>query len=153
MQRIAIGLACGGLFGAGLLVSGMTHPVKVQGWLDVFGNWDPTLGFVLTGALIPMAIAWRIAARRPAAATGAPFPGPAAKHLDARLILGAVLFGFGWGLSGLCPGPAVASLGFGGLPVLIFGAAMLAGMLLVKPLRAALARPQSGSESASNAVR
>jgi len=135
MARILIGLLCGSLFGAGLLVAGMTEPAKVQGWLDVFGNWDPTLGFVLTGAIIPMAIAWRIAARRPAAVTGAPFPGPALRVIDARLLAGAAIFGLGWGLAGLCPGPAIASLAFGGVPVLIFGAAMLVGMLLAKPFR------------------
>lgn len=152
-MRNAIGLLCGGLFGAGLLVSGMTQPAKVQGFLDVFGDWDATLAFVLSGALIPMAIAWRIAAHRTSAVTGTPFPGPPATRLDARLILGAVLFGAGWGLSGLCPGPAVASVGFGGLPVLIFVVAMLVGMALVKPLRAALAQSQPVSDRASNAVR
>jgi hypothetical protein len=135
MTRILIGLLCGGLFGTGLLVSGMTDPGKVQGWLDVFGAWDPTLGFVLTGALIPMAIAWRIAARLPASATGNSFPGPASAVIDARLIAGAALFGLGWGFAGLCPGPAIASLAFGGTPVLIFGAAMLAGMLAARPFR------------------
>lgn len=136
MARILIGLLCGGIFGAGLLVSGMTQPAKVQGWLDVFGQWDPTLGFVLTGAILPMAIAWRIAARRSRAVTGTPFPGPPATRIDARLRAGAAIFGLGWGFAGYCPGPAVASLAFGGTPVLIFAAAMLAGMLAARPFRA-----------------
>lgn len=130
MMRIVIAALTGALFGAGLLVSGMTDPAKVQGWLDVFGNWDPTLGFVLTGAMIPMLIAWRVVRRRSASATGLPFPPAPPARIDARLIAGSALFGLGWGVTGLCPGPAMASLGIGGAPFLIFFAAMLAGMLL-----------------------
>lgn len=130
MMRIAIAALAGALFGAGLLVSGMTDPARVRGWLDVFGDWDPTLGFVLTGAILPMLIAWRIAARRRTALTGGPLPAPPSQRIDGRLIAGAALFGLGWGLAGLCPGPAMASLGFGGTPFLIFFAAMVAGMAL-----------------------
>lgn len=130
MNRLIFAALSGALFGIGLLVSGMTDPARVQGWLDVFGKWDPTLGFVLTGAIIPMAIAWRIAARRSSSVTGTPFPPPPSQQIDARLITGAALFGLGWGLAGLCPGPAMASLGFGGMPFLVFFAAMAAGMAL-----------------------
>lgn len=130
MIRLVLAALSGGLFGAGLLVSGMTDPAKVQGWLDVFGAWDPTLGFVLTGAILPMLLAWRVAARRRIALVGTPLPPPPPQAIDARLIAGAALFGLGWGLAGLCPGPAMASLAFGGLPVLIFVAAMVAGMVL-----------------------
>ena len=129
MMRLIFAALAGGLFGAGLLVSGMTQPAKVQGWLDVFGDWDPTLGFVLTGAIIPMAIAWRIAARRPASVSGTAFPAPPAPRIDTRLVIGSALFGLGWGLSGLCPGPSMATLGIGGAPFWAFFAAMIAGML------------------------
>jgi uncharacterized membrane protein YedE/YeeE len=118
----------GGLFGTGLLISGMTDTTKVQGWLDVFGAWDPTLAFVMGGAIIPMAIAWRIVARREISVSGAPFPAPAAQKIDRRLVIGAILFGMGWALAGLCPGPVIASLSFGGAGGWMFLAAMLIGM-------------------------
>ena len=128
MARLIIALISGSLFGAGLLVSGMTNPAKVQGWLDIFGNWDPTLAFVLGGAMIPMAIAWRIAARMPCALTGEPLPSHPSRKLDARLIGGSAIFGLGWGIAGLCPGPALASIGFGGAAIWTFVAAMVAGI-------------------------
>lgn len=129
-QRLIFAALSGALFGAGLLVSGMTDPAKVRGWLDIFGAWDPTLGFVMGGAIIPMAIAWRIAARRRVALTGAPMPPPPSQAIDGRLIAGSAMFGLGWGLSGLCPGPSMASLGFGGLPFWLSFGAMIAGMAL-----------------------
>lgn len=130
MMRLIFAALAGGLFGAGLLISGMTQPEKVRGWLDVFGAWDPTLGFVLAGAIIPMAIAWRIAAHRAASVSGQPFPDAAPPRIDRRLIAGAALFGLGWGLSGLCPGPSMATLGFGGLPFWVFFLTMATGMAL-----------------------
>lgn len=136
MARLLIALLSGSLFGAGLVVSGMTNPAKVQGWLDVFGHWDPTLAFVLGGAMIPMAIAWRIAARMPCSLSGAALPGPASHQLDRRLIGGSALFGLGWGIAGLCPGPALASLGFGGAAIWTFVAAMLVGIGLNAVLKA-----------------
>ncbi|MDO5658902.1 MAG: hypothetical protein Q4G36_11350 [Paracoccus sp. (in: a-proteobacteria)] len=136
-MRALMAALAGALFGAGLLVSGMTNPAKVQGWLDVFGHWDPTLAFVLGGAIAPMAVAWRIAARRAAPALGGRFPDPPAPVIDRRLLAGSALFGLGWGIAGLCPGPAAASIFFGGLPVALFTGAMLAGMLLAARLRRA----------------
>ena len=124
----------GGLFGVGLLVSGMTDTTKVIGWLDIFGDWDPTLAFVMGGAILPMAIAWQIAARRGSPALGGSFPAPPEPRLGRKLVLGSVLFGMGWGLVGLCPGPALASLTWGGLEGVVFLAAMLAGMLAAPPL-------------------
>ena len=141
MKRNIIAALSGGLFGAGLLVSGMTDTTKVQGWLDIFGAWDPTLAFVLGGAIIPMAIAWMVAARRAQPALGGSFPPAPAPELDRRLILGSVLFGVGWGLVGLCPGPAMASITWGGTGGLVFMAAMIAGMLLAPVLRDRLAAP------------
>ena len=134
MQLIAALLA-GGLFGAGLLVSGMTDTVRVQGWLDVFGQWDPTLAFVFGGALIPMALAWRIAADRRLSYFGKPLPAPPRTDLGPGLIVGSALFGMGWALVGLCPGPALASLGFGGWGGLVFLLAMTAGMLIAPAFR------------------
>lgn len=135
MMRNLFALIAGGLFGAGLLVSGMTNTVKVQGWLDIFGDWDPTLAFVLGGAIIPMAIAWNVAARRARPALGGNFPGKPGSEIDRNLVVGSVLFGMGWGLVGLCPGPAVASISWGGLGGLVFLVAMILGMLLAPALR------------------
>ncbi len=134
-MRLLIALLSGALFGAGLLVSGMTNPAKVQGWLDIVGNWDPTLAFVLGGAIIPMAIAWRVARRMPSSLSGVALPGPAPRKIDRPLVIGSALFGLGWGIAGLCPGPALASLGFGGASIWIFGAAMLAGVFLNAALK------------------
>ena len=127
----------GALFGTGLLISGMTDTTKVQGWLDVFGDWDPTLAFVMGGAILPMAIAWQVTRnRRPV--LGGTFPERPDPRLGANLVVGSTLFGMGWGLTGLCPGPAVASLSFGGLGGLLFVAAMLIGMVLAPGLRVRL---------------
>lgn len=127
MQRIIISLIAGSLFGAGLFVSGMTDTTKVQGWLDVFGNWDPTLAFVMGGAIIPMFIAWRLTHGR-SPLVGGTFPAAPRPEMDHRLISGSVLFGMGWGLAGLCPGPAIASLSYNGSGGFIFMGAMLLGM-------------------------
>jgi len=128
-MRLLISFAAGALFGLGLLISGMTDTTKVQGWLDVFGEWDPTLAFVLGGAIIPMAVAWRARARRTAPFSGGTFPAPPQQQIGRDLATGSALFGLGWGLVGLCPGPALASLSFGGLSGWVFFAAMAIGML------------------------
>lgn len=127
-------LFCGALFGLGLLVSGMTDTLKVQGFLDFFGAWNPTLVFVLGGAIIPMFVAWRIAAIRRKSILGGLIPLAPKTELDRSLIIGAVLFGAGWGLSGFCPGPALASSTFGGTGGMVFLAAMLAGMMIAPPI-------------------
>lgn len=110
MRKLLIALVAGVLFGSGLAVSGMADPARVQGFLDLFGRWDPTLAFVMAGAMMPMVIAWRVQRRmqRPIADTS--FVLPDTQRLDWRLAGGAVLFGIGWGVSGLCPGPALANL-------------------------------------------
>ncbi|PTX00415.1 DUF6691 family protein [Pararhodobacter aggregans] len=128
-MRPWISAASGALFGLGLLVSGMTDTAKVQGFLDLAGDWDPTLAFVLGGAILPMVLAWRLAARRPASVVGEPFPERPAAKIDAPLLGGSALFGAGWALAGFCPGPAVAALGWSGASGLTFVLAMLAGML------------------------
>ena len=119
-MRSLFALAAGALFGAGLFVSGMTDTRKVQGWLDVFGDWDPTLAFVLGGAIVPMFFAWRIAERRTAPVTGGTFPAKPTGGITADLAIGSLIFGMGWGLAGLCPGPSFASLSFGGWQGLTF---------------------------------
>lgn len=139
MQGLIMAALAGGLFGAGLLVSGMVDTVKVQGWLDVFGAWDPTLAFVLGGAILPMALAWRLAERRKVSVLGTPVPARHDPRLDPALVIGSLLFGAGWALAGFCPGPALASITFGGWGGLVFVAAMLAGMIATPALRARFA--------------
>jgi uncharacterized protein len=128
--RTLAAFGCGLIFGVGLAVSGMMNPAKVIGFLDVAGNWDPTLIFVMGGAVLITIPAYRVilARRRPVLANG--FSLPTKKSLDAPLIWGSALFGLGWGLVGLCPGPAVAAIGTGLPAVLGFVAAMVAGMAL-----------------------
>lgn len=143
-MRILLSLIAGALFGGGLFVSGMTDTAKVQGWLDVFGNWDPTLAFVMGGAMIPMFIAWRLTpGRKPLA--GGEFPTLPRPELDHRLITGSVLFGMGWGLAGLCPGPAIASITYNGIGGVVFMVAMLAGMLAAPPIGRGLDRVASAA--------
>ena len=135
LMRSLFTILAGGLFGLGLLVSGMTDTRKIQGWLDVFGNWDPTLAFVMGGAIVPMFFAWRIAGRRHAPVIGGSFPAMPEQKISRDLALGSVLFGMGWGLSGLCPGPSLASLTFGGWQGLLFLVAMVLGMLAAVPAK------------------
>lgn len=119
---------CGLMFGAGLLISGMTQPEKVLGFLDIFGAWDATLAFVMAGAVAVAAVGFALARRR-----GAPVfaPGhlwPARSDIDTPLVAGAVLFGVGWGLVGICPGPALVNLAGLSLPIVVFVVAMALGM-------------------------
>jgi uncharacterized membrane protein YedE/YeeE len=133
-MRLVFAALSGGLFGLGLLVAGMLDTAKVQGFLDL-GAWDPTLAFVMGGAILPMAVAWRIA--RPVSLLGTPTPERLLQVIDARLVAGSALFGAGWALVGLCPGPSLAVLGFGGMPAFIFFVAMGAGMIASRLMRAA----------------
>jgi hypothetical protein len=135
-MRPIVSLVSGALFGAGLTLSDMVDPERVLGFLNVTsGAWDPTLAFVLGGAMVPMIFAWLIAARRAKPAFAETFPAKPAPKLDPRLVGGAALFGLGWGLVGLCPGPALAAIGLGGASVWIFAAAMLTGMWMFSVLR------------------
>ncbi len=142
MIRLAVALIAGLLFGLGLTVSGMVNPAKVLGFLDVAGDWDPSLAFVMGGAIPVAAIGYAVARLRGAPVCAADFATPGKTGIDARLVLGASVFGVGWGLGGYCPGPALASLSFGGPQVLLFVAAMLAGMGLFHRLGRGKARPQ-----------
>lgn len=129
-MNVAAALIAGLLFGLGLVVSGMIDPARVLGFLDVAGDWDPSLAFVMGAALIPSALAyaWRRTRDRPLGADA--FHVPESRTIDTPLLAGGALFGIGWGLVGFCPGPAVAALITAQWPVLLFVAAMLAGMAL-----------------------
>ncbi len=139
MARLVFAALSGGLFGFGLLLSGMTDTRRVIGWLDVFGDWDPTLAFVMGGAMIPMAVAWAFARRRRVALLGSALPARPEQSITPSLAAGSALFGIGWGLAGFCPGPAMASISFGGVAGLVFLLAMVAGMFITGPMRARLA--------------
>ena len=130
MPRMIVALFAGALFGLGLAVSGMTNPAKVIGFLDVAGEWDPTLAFVMGGALLVTIPTFRLILGRPRPILADGFALPTKSALDGRLLGGAALFGVGWGLSGFCPGPAVAALVTGLAPVFAFVAAMMVGMVL-----------------------
>jgi uncharacterized membrane protein YedE/YeeE len=136
-------LMAGLIFGIGLIVSGMTNPAKVIGFLDLAGNWDPSLAFVMGGAILVGIVAFSFARKRQRSLLGAAMRLPTATHIDRRLVMGSLAFGAGWGLAGYCPGPALASLAFGGVKPLIFTLAMLAGMALFEVLdRLSAARPR-----------
>lgn len=129
-MQLLMSLSAGLVFGLGLIVSGMTDPSKVIGFLDLAGSWDPSLAFVMGGAVLVGVFAFYFAKTRSRSILGDPMRLPTAEHIDRRLLLGGLLFGVGWGLAGYCPGPALASLATGGSKPLIFTAAMLAGMAI-----------------------
>jgi uncharacterized membrane protein YedE/YeeE len=126
LSEFMIGL----LFGLGLLLSGMTDPGKVIGFLDVAGRWDPSLAFVMGGAVAVGFFAFSLARRRTTAFLGGAMSLPSARQIDTRLVVGALIFGAGWGLAGFCPGPALVSMAAGQFKALVFVAAMIAGIVL-----------------------
>lgn len=121
-------LLSGLVFGVGLIASGMTDPAKVKGFLDLFGAWNPSLALVMAGAIAVATVAFALARRRTVSWTGAHMEIPNSTVIDRRLILGGVLFGVGWGVAGLCPGPAVVAASSGSPAALGFVVAMLVGM-------------------------
>ncbi len=121
-------LLAGLVFGVGLIVSGMANPAKVLGFLDLAGPWDPSLAFVMGGAILVGLVAFRFGSKRTRSLLGAEMKMPTARGIDRRLIIGSTLFGIGWGVAGFCPGPALVALGMGQMKAVIFVAAMLAGM-------------------------
>ena len=125
---IVTSLLAGLVFGLGLIVSGMANPKKVLGFLDLAGAWDPSLAFVMVGAIAVAVVAFAVARARTRSFFGLALQLPAARHVDARLVGGSLLFGVGWGLAGFCPGPALVALGMGELKAAVFVAAMLLGM-------------------------
>lgn len=136
MREFVIALASGTLFGGGLAISGMMDPSRVRGFLDVFGAWDPTLAFVMGGAVLVMAIAWSIQRGLTEPVFAATFKLPETQRIDGKLIGGAVFFGIGWGLTGLCPGPALGGLIIEPISAGTFVASMVAGMTLHRYLGA-----------------
>lgn len=124
----------GMLFGLGLLLSGMTDPGKIIGFLDIFGNWDPSLAFVMAGAIAVGFFAFGIAKKRTTTILGGALRLPTASHIDKRLVIGSTVFGVGWGLAGFCPGPALVSMASGQIQAVWFVAAMIAGMLVFELL-------------------
>ena len=133
-MHIVTAFIVGLVFGIGLIVAGMTDPAKVRGFLDLAGMWDPSLAFVMGGAILVGFAAFRIAGKRERALLGDAMRLPTATHIDRRLVLGGLAFGAGWGLAGFCPGPALASLATGGAKVAIFTSAMVAGMVVFEVL-------------------
>jgi len=123
-------LAAGLVFGVGLILSGMTDPGKVKGFLDVAGNWDPSLAFVMGGAILVGFFAFRLAGRRGRTFLGGALQLPNRRDIDLRLLGGSIVFGVGWGLAGFCPGPALVSFASGVDQAAVFVAAMLGGMVV-----------------------
>ena len=140
----------GVIFAIGLAIGGMTKPAKVAGFLDFTGNWDPSLMFVMGGAVMTHAILYRLIRQRPTPLFTATFFVPTRKDIDARLLGGAALFGIGWGLSGFCPGPAITSLASGQPPVLIFVVAMIVGMYLYTLVDTFWTRPETAPRQESS---
>ncbi|WOJ90304.1 YeeE/YedE family protein [Methylocapsa polymorpha] len=123
-------LGVGAIFGFGLSLSGMLDPARVRGFLDIAGHFDPSLGFVLAGAVAVSGLGYLISRRLPRPALDASFHLPKRKDIDRRLLIGAAIFGVGWGAAGLCPGPAIASLALGIAPIFLFTAMMLLGVAI-----------------------
>ncbi len=129
-MSVLISLLVGLVFGFGLIVSGMSNPAKVLGFLDLAGEWDPSLALVMAGAIAVGLLAFGIAGRRSTSLRGKPLQMPTARQIDRRLLAGSALFGIGWGLAGICPGPALVLLGTGAAKGFVFVLAMLAGMAI-----------------------
>lgn len=138
MRALVPGLVVGIVFGAGLALSDMVNPARVLAFLDLAGHWDPTLAYVMAGALIPSAAGYALSRRMARPLMGREFRIPTNRAVEPRLLAGSAIFGIGWGLIGFCPGPAIAALGFGLWQAWLFSAAMLAGMLAY---RLVLAKP------------
>ena len=129
-MRPILGFIAGLTFGIGLIISGMADPAKVLNFLDIFGDWDPSLAFVMGGAFVTAFIGFRLVWRQSASAIGHAFDLPASTAIDAPLLTGAAIFGIGWGLGGFCPGPAWTALAMGSPGILVFLPAMLIGIVL-----------------------
>jgi uncharacterized membrane protein YedE/YeeE len=141
MTASLVSFLSGVVFALGLGLSGMTQPAKVVGFLDFTGNWDPSLAFVMVGAIMVHALLYRLIRRRSSPLFAATFAIPTRTDIDPRLVGGAALFGIGWGIGGFCPGPAFTSLASGHSTVLLFVAAMITGMYLYKLTERLQARP------------
>jgi uncharacterized protein len=152
---VVLNAAAGLLFGLGLIISGMVNPAKVLNFLDPLGIFDPSLAFVMAGAVAVTFVGYRLVLRRPRPIIADHFRPPLAKDIDMRVVLGPAIFGVGWGLSGFCPGPAIASLPLLAKGTLVFVPAMLAGMALSRLLtwtgqRATSAMPPGADKAQHN---
>jgi len=134
-MNILFALLAGLIFGLGLVISGMANPAKVLDFLDIAGNWDPSLAFVMLGAVVVAAIAFRVAAIRRKTLAGVSFELPALRKVDRPLIIGSIIFGLGWGLAGICPGPGFVLLGSGVTAGWIFIATLLAGLFIADRIK------------------
>lgn len=148
MPTILASFGCGLIFGLGLLISGMTEPEKVLGFLDFFGAWDATLAFVMASAVAVAGAGFALARRQNTPLFASKFSWPSRSDIDAPLVTGSVLFGIGWGLSGICPGPALVNLAGLTAPIIVFVAAMVLGMFGYELWQ----RRKVAGEAASNVV-
>ncbi len=131
-MRLLVNFMIGLIFGTGLVISGMSDPAKVLNFLDLAGNWDPSLAFVMSGAVLVAFVGYRLVFRQPRPLLAESFQVPTSRDINSRLVAGAAIFGIGWGLGGLCPGPALTGLGLGAPGVLAFVPAMLLGVALAR---------------------
>lgn len=138
MQRTILAAATGLIFGTGIALSGMANPAKVLNFFDIAGTWDPSLAFVMAGALMVTSIGYRFVLKRPKPAYEPKFHLPTSRQIDRPLVAGAALFGIGWGIAGFCPGGAVPALGLGEPSAWAFVGAMLVGIFAARTLRLAL---------------
>ncbi len=141
-MKLIVTYLIGLVFGLGISISGMSNPAKVLNFFDVAGTWDPSLAFVMGGALLVAFVGYKLVLKRPAPIFEPVFNVPTSRVIDARLLGGSAIFGVGWGIAGFCPGGALPALGTGDVDVLIFTAALVAGIFLAKGLMAANARRQ-----------
>lgn len=146
-MKMIVTYLTGLIFGIGIVISGMANPAKVLNFFDVFGTWDPSLGFVMGGALITTAIGYKLVFRRPAPVFEPGFIVPTSRVIDRRLVVGSAVFGIGWGIAGFCPGGALPALGTGRPDVLIFFAALVAGILGAKAMMRFTAKPTANPPS------
>ncbi|MDD2608344.1 MAG: hypothetical protein PHX60_01450 [Giesbergeria sp.] len=145
MKNRILEFVVGLIFGLGLIVSGMTDPGKVIGFLDLAGLWDPSLAFVMGGAIVVGLVAFTLAKKRTTSFLGGAMQLPTARDIDKRLVLGSMAFGVGWGLAGFCPGPAIVSMGAGEPKAFLFVLAMLAGMALFEWLESRTRNPMASA--------
>ena len=138
-MRLVVSYLIGLVFGVGISISGMANPAKVLNFFDVAGHWDPSLAFVMGGALIVSFVGYRFVLRRPAPLLASIFQLPTRRDLDLPLLGGAAVFGIGWGIAGFCPGGALPALGTGYTEVYIFAAALLGGIIIAKLLQSTFA--------------
>ena len=144
-MRVIFAYIVGLIFGLGISISGMANPAKVINFFDLAGTWDPSLAFVMGGALVVTFIGYRLVLKRPAPLLAADFQIPTRRDLDPALIGGSALFGIGWGIGGFCPGGALPALGTGRIEVLVFVAALIAGIVAARGLRAATAQQKTAT--------